>query len=83
MNTQMDKLLITSAPQEVLLFLAALFITAAIVCLVLAFEAGHYRDLTRWMGNKARQGLRKLRHRRRWLFIPMESNVLSLSPRLR
>ena len=79
----MNKLLITNAPQEVLLILAALFITAAIVCLVLAFEAGHYRDVSQWVHKKVRQGLRKLRHRRRWLFIPMQSNALSLNPRLR
>ena len=82
MNTQLDRLLIASAPQEVLLTLAALFITAAIVCLVLAFEAGHYRDVTRWLGKKVRQALRKLRHRRRWLFIPMDSTAMSLNPRL-
>ncbi len=82
MNTQLDSLLITSAEPEVLLLLAALFITAAVVCLTLAFEAGHYRDVTQWLRKKVRQGLRKLRHRRRWLFIPMSSNVISLKPRL-
>lgn len=80
MNTQLDRLVTASATQQVLQVLVALFIIAAIVCLMLAFAAGHCGNVAQWLGKKVRQGLRKLSYRRRWLFIPRDSTATSLNP---
>ena len=60
--------LIADTPAEILLVLGIFFTLAALILFALALEAGHYRDVTRWLSDLWQRQSRLQRPRRRWMF---------------
>ena len=70
-----SQLLIASAPAVLLLGLGLFFITAALVLLVQAIEAGNYPEFSGYLGRTA-GAFSRLRSRRRWWFnLPAARNA--------